>query len=99
MYENQKGQLDQQAFNMDQSNFAIQGMKDNQVTVAAMKDGLKTMQKEYKKMNIDQIEDLQDQMEDMLDMNNEIQEAMSRQYDTPDVSYNSYFCENCIQRS
>ncbi|CCD64086.1 Charged multivesicular body protein 5 [Caenorhabditis elegans] len=85
MYENQKGQLDQQAFNMDQSNFAIQGMKDNQVTVAAMKDGLKTMQKEYKKMNIDQIEDLQDQMEDMLDMNNEIQEAMSRQYDTPDI--------------
>lgn len=31
MYENQKGQLDQQAFNMDQSNFALQGMKDNQV--------------------------------------------------------------------
>lgn len=90
MYENQKGQLDQQAFNMDQSNFAIQGMKDNQVTVAAMKDGLKTMQKEYKKMNIDQIEDLQDQMEDMLDMNNEIQEAMSRQYDTPDVSKKSW---------
>ncbi|VDM61189.1 unnamed protein product [Angiostrongylus costaricensis] len=74
MYENQKGQLDQQAFNMDQSNFAIQGMKDNQ-----------TMQKEFKKMDIDKIEDMQDQMEDMLDMNNEIQEAMSRQYDTPDI--------------
>uniref|UniRef100_A0A0K0DI63 Charged multivesicular body protein 5 n=1 Tax=Angiostrongylus cantonensis TaxID=6313 RepID=A0A0K0DI63_ANGCA len=79
MYENQKGQLDQQAFNMDQSNFAIQGMKDNQVT------GLKTMQKEFKKMDIDKIEEMQDQMEDMLDMNNEIQEAMSRQYDTPDI--------------
>ncbi|RCN52897.1 SNF7 family protein [Ancylostoma caninum] len=85
MYENQKGQLDQQAFNMDQSNFAIQGMKDNQVTLAAMQAGLRTMQKEYKKINIDKIEDLQDQMEDMLDMNNEIQEAMSRQYDTPDI--------------
>jgi len=85
MYENQKGQLDQQAFNMDQSNYALQGMKDNQVTVAAMKEGLKSMQKEYKKMDIGKIEDLQDQMEDMLDMNNEIQEAMSRQYDTPDI--------------
>ncbi|CAB3396539.1 unnamed protein product [Caenorhabditis bovis] len=85
MYENQKGQLDQQTFNMDQTNFAIQGMKDNQVTVAAMKDGLKTMQREYKKMNIDKIENLQDEMEDMLDLNNEIQEAMSRQYDTPDI--------------
>ncbi|KAK6045590.1 SNF7 family protein [Cooperia oncophora] len=85
MYENQKSQLDQQAFNVDQSNFAIQGMKDTQVTVAAMKTGLKTMQREYKKLNIDKIEDLQDQMEDMLDMNTEIQEAMSRQYDTPDI--------------
>ncbi|VDM84813.1 unnamed protein product [Strongylus vulgaris] len=85
MYENQKGQLDQQAFNMDQSNFALQGMKDNQVTLAAMQAGLKTMQKEYKKVNIDKIEDLQDQMEDMLDLNNEIQEVMSRQYDTPDI--------------
>ncbi|CAI4225127.1 unnamed protein product [Auanema sp. JU1783] len=84
-YENQKAQLDQQAFNMDQSNFALQGMKDNQVTVAAMKDGLKAMQKEYKKMDIGKIEDLQDQMEDMLDLNNEIQESMSRQYDTPDI--------------
>lgn len=85
MYENQKGQLDQQAFNVDQANFAIQGMKDNQVTVAAMKAGLKTMQKEYKKLDIGKIEDLQDEMEDMLDLNNEVQEAMSRQYETPDI--------------
>lgn len=85
MYESQKDQLDQQTFNMEQSNFAIQGMKDNQITVAAMKDGLKTMKNEYKKLNIDKIDRLQDDMEDMLDMNNDIQEALSRQYDTPDV--------------
>lgn len=30
-YENQKCQLDTQSFNMEQSNFAIQSMKDNQV--------------------------------------------------------------------
>uniref|UniRef100_A0AC34FIS8 Charged multivesicular body protein 5 n=1 Tax=Panagrolaimus sp. ES5 TaxID=591445 RepID=A0AC34FIS8_9BILA len=68
MYEGQKDQLNQQTFNMEQSNFAIQGMKDNQVTVAAMKDGLKTMKNEYKKLNIDKIDRLQDEMEDMLDM-------------------------------
>uniref|UniRef100_A0AC34PVK5 Charged multivesicular body protein 5 n=1 Tax=Panagrolaimus sp. JU765 TaxID=591449 RepID=A0AC34PVK5_9BILA len=85
MYEGQKDQLDQQTFNMEQSNFAIQGMKDNQVTVAAMKDGLKTMKKEYKKLDINKIDNLQDEMEEMLDMNNDIQEALSRQYDTPDV--------------
>ncbi|VDN02412.1 unnamed protein product [Thelazia callipaeda] len=85
MYENQRDQLGQQSFNMEQSNFAIQGMKDTQSTVLAMKQGLKTMQKEYKKLDIDKIDRLQDEMEDMLDMNNEIQEAMSRQYETPDI--------------
>uniref|UniRef100_A0A0R3S0X3 Charged multivesicular body protein 5 n=1 Tax=Elaeophora elaphi TaxID=1147741 RepID=A0A0R3S0X3_9BILA len=85
MYENQRDQLNQQSFNMEQSNFAIQGMKDTQTTVVAMKQGLKTMQKEYKKLDIDKIDKLQDEMEEMLDMNNEIQDAMSRQYDTPDI--------------
>lgn len=85
MYENQRDQLAQQSFNMEQSNFAIQGIKDTQTTVAAMKTGLKTMQKEYKKLDIDKIESLQDEMEDMLDLNNEIQEAMARSYLTPDI--------------
>uniref|UniRef100_A0A8R1TXQ3 Charged multivesicular body protein 5 n=1 Tax=Onchocerca volvulus TaxID=6282 RepID=A0A8R1TXQ3_ONCVO len=83
--QNQRDQLSQQSFNMEQSNFAIQGMKDTQTTVTAMKQGLKTMQTEYRKLNIDKIDKLQDEMEEMLDMNNEIQEAMSRQYDTPDI--------------
>uniref|UniRef100_A0A183BRR2 Charged multivesicular body protein 5 n=1 Tax=Globodera pallida TaxID=36090 RepID=A0A183BRR2_GLOPA len=60
-------------------------MKDNQVTVAAMKDGLKAMKQEYKKLDIDKIDTLQDEMEDMLEMNSEIQDALSRQYDTPDI--------------
>ncbi|KAI1719249.1 snf7 domain-containing protein [Ditylenchus destructor] len=85
MYENQKDQLSNQAFNMEQSNFAIQGMKDNQVTVGAMKAGLYSMKKEYKKLDIDKIENLQDEMEDMLEMNNEVQDALSRQYDSPDI--------------
>ncbi|CAD5232965.1 unnamed protein product [Bursaphelenchus xylophilus] len=84
-YENQKAQLDTQSFNMEQSNFAIQSMKDNQVTFSAMQDGLKVMQKEYKKMNIDKIDQLNDEMEDMLEMNNEVQDALSRQYDCADI--------------
>jgi len=85
MYENQRDQLGQQSFNMEQSNFAIQGMKDTQTTLSAMKLGLKDMKREYKKLDINKIEDMQDEMEDMLDMNNEIQDAMSRQYDSPDI--------------
>ena len=84
-YEGQKGLLDNQVFNMEQSNFAIQGMKDNQMTVAAMKAGLRTMQTEYKKMDIDKIENMQDEMEEMLELNNEVQDALARQYDTPDL--------------
>lgn len=34
-------------------------MKDTQSTVTAMKAGVKEMKKEYKKVNIDKIEDLQ----------------------------------------
>lgn len=51
-----------------------------------MKGGLKAMKQEYKKLDINKIDALQDEMEDMLEMNSEIQDALSRQYDTPDVS-------------
>ena len=46
----------QQSFNMEQTNYSIQTMKDTQTTVSAMKTGLKQMKKEHKKINIDQIE-------------------------------------------
>lgn len=41
---------------MEQANFAAQSLKDTQSTVVAMKAGVKSMQKEFKKINIDQIE-------------------------------------------
>ena len=51
----------------------------------AMQSGLRTMQKEYKKLDIDKIDTLQDEMAEMLDMNSEIQDALSRQYDSPEA--------------
>uniref|UniRef100_A0A170WXP6 Charged multivesicular body protein 5 n=1 Tax=Triatoma infestans TaxID=30076 RepID=A0A170WXP6_TRIIF len=62
MYEQQVGNLRQQAFNMEQANFAVQSLKDTQSTVVAMKAGVKSMQKEFKKINIDDIEDIQDEI-------------------------------------
>ncbi|KAI7695587.1 hypothetical protein SSS_00173 [Sarcoptes scabiei] len=56
MYENQRNTLMQQSFNMEQTNMATQTLKDTQVTVEAMKLGVKEMKREYKKVNIDQIE-------------------------------------------
>lgn len=41
---------------MEQANFAVQTMKDTQSTVVAMKAGVKSMHKEFKKINIEEIE-------------------------------------------
>jgi len=85
MYESQRDNLMQQSFNMEQTNFATQMLKDTKHTVDAMRVGVKEMKKEYKKVNIDQIEDLQDELEDMLDQANDVQEALGRSYGCPDV--------------
>jgi charged multivesicular body protein 5 len=42
------------------------------------------MKQEFKKININKIEDIQDDMEDMLEQANEIQEALGRSYGLPE---------------
>jgi len=84
-YEQQVESLRNQSFNMEQANYAAQSLKDTQSTVIAMKDGVKQMQKEFKKINIDQIEDIQDDMADMLEQADEVQDALGRTYGTPEV--------------
>ncbi|KAI1306525.1 Charged multivesicular body protein 5 [Halotydeus destructor] len=85
MYEQQRDNLMQQSFNMEQANFATQMMKDTKTTVDAMRLGVKEMKREYKKVNIDDIEGLQDELEDMLDQANDVQEVLGRSYGCPDV--------------
>lgn len=41
---------------MEQANYATQTLKDTQDTIKAMQMGVKEMKKEFKKVNIDQIE-------------------------------------------
>ena len=48
-------------------------MKDTKDTVNAMKSGVKAMKKEFKNVNIEQIEDMQDELADMLEDANEVQ--------------------------
>lgn len=85
MYETQRENLAQQSFNMEQANYATQMLKDTKITVDAMRLGVKEMKREYKKVNIDDIENLQDDLEDMLDQANEVQEALGRSYGMPEV--------------
>merc|ERR1719460_3568660 len=84
-YEAQSENMRNQAFNMEQTNYATQMLKDTKTTVNAMKMGVKEMKKEFKNVNIDQIEDLQDDLADMLEDANEVQEALGRSYGMPDV--------------
>lgn len=84
MYENQRENLANQSFNMEQTNFATQMLKDTKTTVDAMRSGVKEMKKEYKKVNISSIEDLQDELEDMMEQANEVQEVMGRSYGVAD---------------
>jgi charged multivesicular body protein 5 len=85
MYEQQRENLANQSFNMEQANYATQTLKDTQTTVQAMKLGVKEMKQAYKKVNIEDIEDIQDSMEDMLEQANEVQEALGRTYGMPEV--------------
>merc|ERR1711973_369412 len=77
-YESQADNLRNQSFNMEQVNYSTQMLKDTKTTVNAMKTGVKEMKKEFKNINIDQIED-------MMEEANEIQESLGRSYGMPEV--------------
>lgn len=85
VYEGQREMLSNQSFNIEQQNMAIQSMKDTKTTVQAMEMGLREMKKEYKKIDLNKIENLQDDMADILEQANEIQETMGRTYGMPEV--------------
>lgn len=63
MYEQQRDQMMNQQFNIDQTSFAIETIKSTQTTVAAMKEASKTLKKEQKKINLNDLENMQDDME------------------------------------
>lgn len=56
MYEQQLDNLRGQSFNMEQANYTHQMLKDTHTTVVAMKDGMKQMKKDFKKINIEEID-------------------------------------------
>lgn len=84
-YEQQRENLMQQSFNLDQANFTTQMLIETKSTVDAMRAGVNQMKKEYKNLNINDIESLQDDLEDMMADANEVQDALSRSYGVPDV--------------
>lgn len=84
MYESQKDQLMSQSWNMEQAGMMQDNLRNTMATVDAMKTTTKELKKQYGKVNIDQIDKLQDEMADLMDIGNEIQESISRSYDLPE---------------
>ena len=85
VYENQREMLGNQSFNIEQQNMALQSMKDTKTTMQAMQIGLKEMKREYKKIDLNKIENMQDDMADILEQVNEVQDVMGRNYGMPEV--------------
>ena len=68
LYENQREQLYNQQFNMEQTSFALESIKDTAQTVQAMKAAGAELKTAFKKQDLDinSIEKLQDEMADLM---------------------------------
>ncbi|KAJ6259787.1 hypothetical protein Dda_5428 [Drechslerella dactyloides] len=83
-YEQQRDQLMGQSWNMEQANMMTDNLKNVMTTVDALKTTNQTLKKQYGKINIDKIEQLQDEMADLLDIGNDINASLARAYEVPD---------------
>ncbi len=83
-YESQRDQLASQSFNLDQAAFASSSMADTASTVAAMKAASGALKTQLAAVRVEDVYDMTDDMQELLDQNNEIQEALSRTYETPE---------------
>jgi charged multivesicular body protein 5 len=85
MYEQQRDMVAGQQFNIDQASFGIDSAKANVQTVAAMKAANTELKHTLKHdLDIDAVEDLADDMAEMMEDFNEINEALGRNFSTPE---------------
>ncbi|EIE91363.1 hypothetical protein G6F46_002146 [Rhizopus delemar] len=83
-YEAQRDNLQQQSFNMEQAQMTTENLRNVMATVDAMQTANKEMKKQYKNVDLDKIDQLQDEMEDLMEQANEVQETLGRSYNLPD---------------
>lgn len=87
MYESQRDTLYQQQYNMEQTRFSVESVKDTVTTVQALTHAskeMRTMMKQNKELDLNFIDKLQDDLADMSDLTNEINEMMGRTYEVPE---------------
>jgi charged multivesicular body protein 5 len=85
LYEAQRDKMASTQFNMEQVKFAQDSMVDTIATVSAMQDANKALRKQFKTLDVNKVEDLQDDMSDLLEQSEEIQSVLGRSYNLEDV--------------
>merc|ERR1719408_1190699 len=73
-----------QQFNVEQIMFAQDTLKETHGTVAAMKDANKALKKDFKKLNINQIEDMQDDIDEA-----DLEAELAAMEDDPSLFFSS----------
>ncbi|KAI9714258.1 MAG: hypothetical protein M1820_000217 [Bogoriella megaspora] len=76
--------LEGMSLSMGDVNMMLGSAKNQLTTADALQTSSKVLKKQYRKIDIDKIERLQDEMEDLMDMGNDIQESLSRSYGVPE---------------
>lgn len=85
MYEQQRDAVAGQQFNIDQTSFQLESAKASISTVAAMKAANTELKRTLRKdLQIDDVEDLADDMAELMEDFNEINEALGRNFATPE---------------
>lgn len=85
MYEQQRDMVAGQQFNVDQAAFGIESAKASVQTIAAMKSANAQLKHTMKNdLDIGAVEDLTDDMAELFEDFNEINEALGRNFATPD---------------
>lgn len=85
MYESQRDQMANQQFNVDQVAFNMESAKANVATVASLKQANAELKRTIKKdLDIDEVDDLADDMAELMEDFNEINEALGRNFATPE---------------
>ena len=86
MYEQQRDQAQAQMFNIDQTSFTLESAKASVQTVAAMKQANQQLKHTLRKeLDIDNVDDLAEDMAELMEDFDEINEALGRNYATPDL--------------
>ena len=86
MYEQQRDQAQAQMFNIDQTSFTLESARASVQTVAAMKQANQQLKYTLRKeLDIDNVDDLAEDMAELMEDFDEINEALGRNYATPDL--------------